>query len=118
MERDLEQLAQRVRDFADRRDWEKFHTPRNLVLALVGEVGELAAEVQWLTDDEVSAALSDAKSRARVADELADILIYLTRLADRCDVDLLQAAHEKVSRNEARYPEDRARGVATKYTDL
>lgn len=118
MDGDLEHLAERVRDFADRRDWAKFHSPRNLVLALVGEVGELAAEVQWLTDDEVGAALSEPEPRARIADELADVLIYLTRLADRCDINLLDAAHQKITRNEARYPEDTARGVATKYTDL
>lgn len=118
MERDLEQLADRVRDFADRRDWAKFHTPRNLVLALVGEVGELAAEVQWLTDDEVRSALSSDESRGRIEDELADVLIYLTRLADRCEIDLLEAAHQKVTRNEERYPADKARGVASKYTEL
>jgi NTP pyrophosphatase (non-canonical NTP hydrolase) len=118
MDRDLEQLAERVREFADRRDWAKFHLPRNLVLALVGEVGELAAEVQWLTDEEVNAALAEPAPRQRIADELADVLIYLTRLADRCDIDLLEAAHEKVTRNEERYPEERAKGVATKYTDL
>lgn len=117
MEGDLEQLAQRVRDFADRRDWEKFHSPRNLVLALVGEVGELAAEVQWLTDAEVTDALGSPDSRDRIADELADVLIYLTRLADRCGIDLLEAAHQKVTRNEERYPENQVRGLATKYSD-
>lgn len=118
MDRDLERLTERVREFADRRDWAQFHSPRNLVLALVGEVGELAAEVQWLTDDQVSSALSNSEPRARFADELADVLIYLARLADQCDIDLLEAAHHKVTRNEERYPESKARGVATKYSDL
>ncbi len=85
---------------------------------MVGEVGELAAEVQWLTDDEVVAALTKAESRSRIEDELADVLIYLTRLADQCDIDLVAAAHAKVNRNEERYPESKAKGVATKYTDI
>lgn len=118
MERDFEHLTRRVRDFADRRDWERFHSPRNLILALVGEVGELASEVQWLTDQEVGEALSQSPSRSQIAGELADVLIYLTRLADRCGIDLLDAAHEKVTANEERYPESKAKGVATKYTDL
>jgi dCTP diphosphatase len=118
VERDLEHLTERMRNFADRRDWAKFHSPRNLVLALVGEVGELAAEVQWLTDGDVTAALAESGPRERIADELADVLIYLTRLADRCDIDLLEAAHQKVTRNEEQYPEERAKRVATKYTDL
>lgn len=118
VERDLEHLTRRLRDFAERRDWERFHSPKNLILALVGEVGELASEVQWLTDQEVSDALSQPPSRSQIADELADVLIYLTRLADQCGIDLLDAAHQKVTTNEKRYPESKSKGVATKYTDL
>lgn len=118
MTRDLEHLARYVEDFAERRDWTQFHSPRNLTLALVGEVGELAAELQWLTDGEVQAALEDAEKRGRIEDELADVLIYLTRLADRCGIDLLEAAHAKVTRNEARYPEEQARGSAAKHSEL
>ena len=118
VERDLERLSRRVRDFAEQRDWAQFHSPRNLTLALVGEVGELAAELQWLTDSEVEVALVDVDKRARIEDELADVLIYLTRLADQCGVDLVSAAHAKVERNEARYPQERSRGSAAKYTDL
>jgi len=118
MDRSLDHLADRVREFARRRDWEQFHAPRNLLLALVGEVGELAAEVQWLTDEEVEAALVDPEARGRIEDEMADVLIYLTRLADRCGIDLLDVAHAKVTRNEGRYPEGRSTGVATKHTRL
>jgi dCTP diphosphatase len=118
VERDLEQLSLRLQDFAERRDWAQFHSPRNLTLALVGEVGELAAELQWLTDGEVAAALADAAKRARLEDELADVLIYLARLADQCGIDIIAAAHAKVDRNETRYPVERSRGSAAKHSEL
>lgn len=118
MTHDLQELSARIEAFAERRDWAQFHTPRNLTLALVGEVGELAAELQWLTDDEVAAALDDEHKRSRIEDELADVMIYLLRLADRCGVDLGEAAHAKITRNETRYPADLARGSAAKHSDL
>lgn len=98
----LAELRERLRRFAEERDWVRFHTPRNLALALAGEVGELAAELQWLTDEEAAAPSSEAT--ARIADELADVLIYLVRLADVMDVDLVAAANAKTERNAARFP--------------
>jgi dCTP diphosphatase len=78
--------------------------PRNLALALAGEVGELAAELQWVPDDQVGAHLRDPAARARLADEIADVLIYLVRLADICGVDPLAAAGAKIERNQTRFP--------------
>jgi dCTP diphosphatase len=95
-------LAQRLRRFALERGWVRFHTPRNLALALAGEVGEVAAELQWLTDAEAAALTPDA--RARLADELADVLIYLVRLADVTGIDVVAAAHAKTDRNAERFP--------------
>jgi NTP pyrophosphatase (non-canonical NTP hydrolase) len=97
-------LTGRLRAFADARDWPRFHTPRNLALALAGEVGELAAELQWVADSELPAHLADPEARARLADEVADVLIYLTRFADVCGIDLVSAAHAKIDRNERRFP--------------
>jgi dCTP diphosphatase len=99
---ELDDLKQRLRDFATARDWEQFHTPKNLAMALVAEAAEVVEHFQWLTVAE-SQALDPAK-RAEVALELADVLLYLVMLADRLDVDLADAAHRKISLNEQRFP--------------
>jgi NTP pyrophosphatase (non-canonical NTP hydrolase) len=101
---EFELLRGRLRRFADARDWAKFHSPRNLALALTGEVGELAAELQWVPDGEVAHHLTDQAARARLADEVADVLIYLVRFADVCGIDPLSEAYAKIDRNEVRYP--------------
>ena len=98
-------LRDRLRVFAEVRDWLKYHTPRNLALALAGEVGELAAELQWVADSEVDEHLADPGAKARLADEVADVLIYLIRFADTCGIDLLSEAHAKIDRNESRFPQ-------------
>ncbi|MFE9235253.1 nucleotide pyrophosphohydrolase [Cellulosimicrobium funkei] len=116
---EIEALAERIRAFAVVRDWEQFHTPKNLALALAGEVGELAAELQWRTDAQITeAAATRAPELDRVSDEMADVLIYLVRLADVLDVDLIEAANAKIDRNEQRYPEHLARGSNEKYDRL
>lgn len=94
----------RLRAFAAVRRWEPFHTPRNLLMALTGEVGELVAELQWLTDAEADPGAWDDPLRSRVSDELADVLLYLLRFADVCGIDPAAAAHAKIDRNEARFP--------------
>jgi NTP pyrophosphatase (non-canonical NTP hydrolase) len=101
---EFDSLRDRLRHFAAARDWGPAHTPRNLALALVGEVGEVAAELQWVPDHEVVAHLRDHAARDRLAGELADVLIYLVRLADVCGIDPLQAAYAKIERNEDRFP--------------
>ena len=101
---EFEGLRDRLRDFARARDWEACHSPRNLALALAGEVGELAAELQWIPDGEVAIHVQDPLARQRLADEAADVLIYLTRFADVCGINLLSAAQAKIERNEQRFP--------------
>lgn len=101
---DLDELVGRLREFADARDWHQYHTPKNLVMALSGEVGELTALFQWLTPEQSAAWQVDPDLAANVRDELADVLIYLVRLADVLGVDLLEAARAKVDRNEVRFP--------------
>ncbi len=104
MNRTLEELRAELERFADDRQWGHFHTPRNLGLALAGEVGELLAEIQWSSDDEVLWEVKDAHFRERLAAEAADVLIYLVRFADVCGIDLLDAAFHKTSVNADRFP--------------
>jgi dCTP diphosphatase len=111
----LDQLNARLLAFARERDWEQFHSPKNLAMALAGEAGELLEHFQWLTEQQ-SAELSAEKKR-QVAHELADILNYLVRLAERLDIDLLAAADEKIAINAARYPADKVRGDARRASE-
>src|SRR5437868_3781621 len=111
----LHELTQRVRNFAAQRDWEQFHTPKNLAMALVAEAGELAAEFQWLTAAQSSAPTAEQLERIRA--ESADVLIYLVRLADKLGFDLLQATVDKIAVNESRYPAQKVRGSSKKYTE-
>lgn len=113
--RDLAELKERLRAFVAERDWDQFHSPKNLAMALSVEASELVEIFQWLTEEQ-SAAL-DAGQRQRAAGELADILWFLVRIADRLDIDLLQAAGEKLERNAAKYPAERVRGQALKYDE-
>ena len=104
MTRDIETLAERLKQFADARDWEKFHTPKNLVIALSVEVSELAEIFQWLTPEESGAVMGSVESAEAVRDELADVMIYLTRIASILGVDLIEEANAKIDRNEVRFP--------------
>ena len=113
--KDLAQLRDRMRDFVAERDWEQFHSPKNLSMALSVEAAELVEIFQWLTEAE--SAVLDSARRARVEAELADILVYLVRIADRLDVDLLQAASRKIEENARKYPAERVRGQARKYDE-
>jgi NTP pyrophosphatase (non-canonical NTP hydrolase) len=112
---ELEALRDRLDRFARERDWDQFHSPKNLSMALTVEAGELMEHFQWLTQDE-SKRLS-AEKLAEVERELADIFIYLTRLAGKLDIDLLAAAFRKMDENEKKYPADTVRGSARKYTE-
>jgi NTP pyrophosphatase (non-canonical NTP hydrolase) len=108
MMRSLSDLAATLQRFADERDWEQFHSPKNLVMALGVEVAELAEHFQWLTQQQ-SMQLSPDKKQA-ISEELADVLIYLVRLADRLDIDLLAEAEKKVIVNARKYPVDQSKG--------
>ncbi|MDX5410597.1 MAG: nucleotide pyrophosphohydrolase [Thauera sp.] len=112
----LAELRDALRAFAAERDWERFHTPKNLAMALSGEAGELIEHFQWLSAEQ-SAAL-DATTREAVALEMADVLLYLVRLADVLEVDLAAAARRKIAINAQRYPAALARGRADKYDRL
>ncbi|MET7832560.1 nucleotide pyrophosphohydrolase [Micromonospora sediminicola] len=110
----MDDLTGQVREFAEERDWQQFHTPKNLVMALAGEVGELVAEFQWLTPEQANAVMGDPEAGARVRAEVGDVMIYLTRLADVLGIDLREAAVTKLAEVAIRYPVDEVRGSATK----
>ena len=109
----LNQLALAIRAFAQERDWDQFHTPKNLAMGVAIEAAELMEEFHWLTPEQ-SRALAPEQLQA-VRHEMADVLVYLVLLADKLGVDLLAAAAEKISLNAAKYPADTVRGKATKY---
>ena len=106
------ELARRLREFARERDWEQFHTPRNLAASVAIEAAELQEVFQWLTDDQSATLTAEQLGAAR--QELADVAIYLIRLADRLDVDLVTAINQKIEDNTRRYPADLVRGHSEK----
>ena len=116
MSNDLQALTQSLREFAKARDWEQFHSPKNLATALSVEAAELLEHFQWLTDEQ-SRQMSGGK-KADVAAEAADVLLYLLQLCDKLDINLLDAAHCKLIANGEKYPVERAKGTSKKYTEI
>src|SRR5690349_12378477 len=114
----IESLMAQLRSFAQDRDWEQFHSPKNLTMALSGEAGELLSLFQWLRDEQVTGWLTDPANRTAVEHEMADVFGYLLRLADVLDVDLEGALRAKIEINAQKYPVELARGNALKYTVL
>jgi len=112
----LETLRARLRAFIAERDWDQFHNPKNLAMALVAEAAELVEHFQWLTPEEADRL--PAATRAEVELEIADVLIFLVELADRLGIDPLAAAGKKLALNAERYPVEKARGNARKYDQL
>jgi NTP pyrophosphatase (non-canonical NTP hydrolase) len=112
----VEDVLKRIRQFRDERDWMKFHDPKNLAMSISIEAAELLEHFQWKTGQESSRYASE--NREAIADEVADIAIYLFEFADNIGVDLAAAVHRKLDKNAAKYPVDKARGVATKYDKL
>ncbi|MBA9004832.1 nucleotide pyrophosphohydrolase [Thermomonospora cellulosilytica] len=115
---EIGELAGRLREFAAVREWEHYHTPKNLVMALAGEVGELVAEFQWLTAEEAAAVMDDPEAARRVRAEIGDVVNYLVRLADVLGIDLLEAAEAKLADSERRYDPARYRGTYRKAPPL
>lgn len=112
----LHELRDALRLFAAERDWDQFHSPRNLATALAVEAAELLEPFQWLGESEGRELPPTA--RAAVEEEMADVLLYLVRLADKLDVDLLAAARIKMARNAGKYPVEKSRGSSRKYDEL
>ena len=112
----LSQLRDALREFAAERDWDQFHSPKNLASALSVEAAELLECFQWLTEEQSRSLTPQQLAQAR--DEMADVLNYLVRIADKLDVNLLEAAREKIAKNALKYPVEKARGSAKKYSEL
>lgn len=112
----LDGLRDALRAFAVARDWDQFHSPKNLAMALSVEAAELLEIFQWMT--EVDSGNLDATAKAAASEEIADVLLYLIRLADRLGIDPLAAAERKLIANARKYPVDKARGTSKKYTEL
>lgn len=114
----LGQLTRRLIAFRDERDWRQFHTLKNLLLSVSLEAAELLELAQWKTDEDLDARIGDPAVRDRLAEECADVLLYLLLVAERAGIDLAAAAHAKIDRNAEKYPVHKARGSAAKYTEL
>ncbi len=112
----MEELIKKLRKFADERDWEQFHSPKNLSMALAVEVGEILECFQWLTEEQ--SRRLDPEALRRVKEEIGDVQIYLARLADQLGFSPLEAAEEKLKQNKKKYPIEKAKGKAKKYTEL
>jgi NTP pyrophosphatase (non-canonical NTP hydrolase) len=113
----LAPLVAALERFASERDWEQFHSPKNLVMALSGEVGELSAIFQWMTEAQSKTAGTDPSVSQSISEELADVLLYLVRLASVLGIDLNEATKRKLEINAEKYPVDRYRGSSRKYTE-
>ena len=113
---EVQRLRDQLRAFAAERDWDQFHSPKNLAMALAGEAGELLENFQWLTEEQ--SRHPGPEVLAAAGEEIADVLLYLIRLADKLGIDPVAAADRKMLANAARYPVDKARGTAKKYTEL
>ena len=112
----LVSIRDALRTFAAQREWDQFHSPKNLAAAISVEAAELLQHFQWMSDNESMRLSSDVVSKVR--EEIADVLLYLIRLADKLDVNLVEAAESKIKLNAIRYPIEKARGTSRKYTEL
>ncbi len=113
---EFDKLRDQLRDFAAARDWDQFHSPKNLAMALAGEAGELLENFQWLTEEQSRRPTSELLAAA--SEEIADVLLYLVRLSDKLGIDPVAAAHRKMVANARKYPVEKARGTARKYTEF
>lgn len=114
----IKSLKDRLREFAKERDWEKFHSPKNLVMAMTKEAAELLEIFQWMTEEESVKSYKLPKVKQNIEDEIADVLTYLIRLSDLLDIDLEQAITNKIEKNTLKYPTHLSKGNSKKYTEL
>lgn len=114
---DINQLKQLQQEFSQMRDWDKFHTPKNLAMALTCESAELLELFQWLNEDESRIAHEDSSFKEKTSHELADIMLYLIRLADLMKINLNEAIRNKIEHNNKKYPAERVKGSAKKYDE-
>ncbi len=111
----MEELIIKLREFADKRDWNKFHSPKNLIMALTGEVGELNEIYQWLDNESSRLENLSEKDIEKSKEELADIFLYTLRIADKLKIDLIEVSKKKIELNDKKYPIEISKGNAVKY---
>lgn len=116
MPNELEAIKLQLREFAKERDWDQFHSPKNFSMALIVECAELVEHFQWLTEEQSKRLPEDTLDEVSL--EMADIMIYLIRLADKLDVDLIDTVNRKMKLNAIKYPVEKSKGLATKYNKL
>ena len=114
----VEEIRERVMTFARERDWEQFHSPKNLSMALAAEAGELMEHFLWTESQASAATLADPRKRSKIEDELADVVIYALEFANIGGIDLAKAIEAKLAQNAAKYPVEKAKGRSVKYTEL
>lgn len=111
----IDEIRTKLAAFAAARNWDQFHTPKNLSMALAAEAAELLEIFQWLTDEQSKGIVHNEKEMARIREEIADVMIYLIRLSDKLDVDIEKAVRDKIELNEKKYPVELSRDNAVKY---
>jgi len=112
---DLPDIRKKIRTFAEERDWDQFHSPKNLTMGLAAEAAELLEIFQWLTEEQSKEIVKNEKEMALVREEVADVFIYLVRLADKLGIDIEEEVKKKMKVNEKKYPVELSKGSATKY---
>jgi NTP pyrophosphatase (non-canonical NTP hydrolase) len=112
----MKDLMRELREFAKERDWEQFHSPKNLAMAIVVEAAEIVEHFQWLTEEQSKNLPPDKLEE--IKEEIADVMIFLTNLADKLGIDPLEAAKDKIEKNKRKYPVEKAKGSAKKYNEL
>lgn len=112
---DIEGIRQKLAAFAKERDWDQFHSPKNLTMGLAAEAAELLEIFQWLTEDQSREILKDGEEMSLVKEEVADVFIYLVRLADKLGIDIEKEVNKKIEINEKKYPVELSKGNARKY---
>ena len=111
----IDAIKARINQFAEERDWSQFHSPKNLAMAMIVEAAELVEHFQWMTEQESKNL--DQEKKEQVAQELSDTFVYLLRIAEVCEIDLIDAVNKKIELNEKKYPIDKAKGSNAKYTE-
>ncbi|RLF26128.1 MAG: nucleotide pyrophosphohydrolase [Thermoplasmata archaeon] len=115
---ELSELIEGILRFRDERDWKKYHTPKNLIISLLIELGELSEHFQWKTNKEILQSIYDERTKEKIAEELADVAIYLLLLTNELGINLEEAILKKIKKNEEKYPVDKVKGRYVKYTEL
>jgi len=117
-ERKIHELKEKIKDFCEARDWDQFHNAKELAIALSIEASELLEIFRWKTPEEVQDLFKDEKKKEDIEDEMADVLYFLIRMAQRYDIDLSEAIDKKMEKNDKKYPVNKAKGSNKKYTEF